>query len=72
MHASVNHAHVAWSLVGVGLGLIGFVFGLLRRLVLLVVVGLAVLAVALYFGVVSLHGTHCTPGSAKQVCLTVR
>lgn len=72
MHSYVNHAHVAWSFVGVALGLIGFVLGLLRRLVLLVVAGLAVLGVALYFGVVSLHGTHCTPGSAKQVCLTVR
>ncbi|HEY5335974.1 MAG TPA: hypothetical protein VIJ71_08135 [Mycobacteriales bacterium] len=72
MHSYVNHAHVAWSFVGVALGLVGFVLGLLRKLVLLAVLGLAVLGVALYFGVVSLHGTHCTPGSEKQVCITVR
>lgn len=72
MHTYVNHAHVAWSFVGVALGLLGFVFGLIRKLVLLIVLGLVVLGVALYFGVVSLHGTHCTPGSADKVCLTVR
>lgn len=72
MNTYVNHSHVVWSFVGVALGLVGFVLGLVRKLVLLVVLGLVVLGVALYFGVVSLHGTHCTPGSAKQVCITVR
>jgi hypothetical protein len=40
----------------------------------LVLVGLAVVVVVagVIFGVISLHGTHCSPTSTKQVCVSVR
>ena len=74
--AIVNHTHVAFGSVAALLGVVGVVWGLLKRLLMMAVVALVLLLVGVVAAVVAGHGTHCTPLSTPHathaVCITVR
>lgn len=69
---SIDHRHVTAGFAAAGVGVLLLVLGLVRKVLLLVGLAVVVVIAGVAFGVISLHGTHCSPGSIQHVCLSVR
>lgn len=67
----VDHGHVTTGAVIAGLGVLGLLVGLVRRIILVGVIAAVLLLAGVVTFSIALHGTHCTPTSHKQVCLSV-
>ncbi len=72
MHTYVNHAHVTYGTVVLVLGVLGLLLGIVRKIIVVVVLAVVLVVVGAVVAGVALHGTHCTPGSTRSVCVTVR
>jgi hypothetical protein len=68
----VDHSHVTAGTVIAILGVLGLLFGLFKRLILIGVVAVLLLVAGVVVAAVALHGTHCSPSSTRQVCISVR
>jgi hypothetical protein len=71
-HTYVDHTHVTTGFAAAGIGVLLVVLGLVRKVLVLVGLAVVVVVAGVIFGVISLHGTHCSPTSTKQVCVSVR